>query len=210
MSGLSDALKQRRSELGYTLAQVADMVGVTEATVQRWESGNIKALRHGRIAKLAEALNVSPAYLMGWEEPNAGNFPSNLMPMPKMNKIPLLGQIACGVPILAEENITDHIDLPEHINADFALRCNGDSMIGAGINDGDIVYVRHQPEVFNGQIAAVIVGDDEATLKRFYRDGNTVMLNAENPSFAPMVFVNGDINKLRIVGRAIAYTHVIK
>ena len=77
MSGLSDALKQRRSELGYTLAQVADMVGVTEATVQRWESGNIKALRHGRITKLADVLQTTPAYLMGWEDAEATKpFPS--------------------------------------------------------------------------------------------------------------------------------------
>lgn len=207
---IHERIKERRKHLGFTADYVAEQLGVSRATIYRYESANIENMGIDKMGPLAKVLQTTPAYLMGWEEPNAGNFPSNLMPMPKMNKIPLLGQIACGVPILAEENITDHIDLPEHINADFALRCNGDSMIGAGINDGDIVYVRHQPEVFNGQIAAVIVGDDEATLKRFYRDGNTVMLNAENPSFAPMVFVNGDINKLRIVGRAIAYTHVIK
>lgn len=207
---IHERIKERRKHLGFTADYVAEQLGVSRATIYRYESANIENMGIDKMGPLAKVLQTTPAYLMGWEEPNAGNLPSNLMPMPKMNKIPLLGQIACGVPILAEENITDHIDLPEHINADFALRCNGDSMIGAGINDGDIVYVRHQPEVFNGQIAAVIVGDDEATLKRFYRDGNTVMLNAENPSFAPMVFVNGDINKLRIVGRAIAYTHVIK
>lgn len=207
---LGERIRFLREKVGMTQTALADASGTTKQNIYKYETGIITNIPSDRVEAIAVALQTTPAYLMGWEEPNAGNFPSNLMPMPKMNKIPLLGQIACGVPILAAENITDIIDLPEHINADFALRCKGDSMVGAGINDGDIVYVRHQLEVFNGQIAAVIVGDDEATLKRFYRDGNTVMLNAENPSFAPMVFVNGDINKLRIVGRAVAYTHVIK
>lgn len=124
-----------------------------------------------------------------------------------MRQTPLLGRIACGEPILAEENIEDYVDLPKHINADFALECRGDSMIGAGIQDGDVVYIQQQPEVENGQIAAVLVGDDEATLKRFYYDGTTVQLVAENPKFAPMVFTGEDINKVRVIGRAVAFTH---
>ena len=145
------------------------------------------------------------------EEGNILNLPSNLEKLQPMNKVPLVGQIACGTPILAEENITDYVDLPAHIRADYALTCKGDSMIGAGIQDGDVVYIRQQPEVENGQIAAVIVGDNnEATLKRFYRIGDTVTLNPENPTIAPMVFVGDEMNNIRIVGRAVAYTHVLK
>ncbi len=124
-----------------------------------------------------------------------------------MGRAPLLGRIACGEPILAEENIEDYVDLPKHITADFALECRGDSMIGAGIQDGDVVYIRQQPEVENGQIAAVLVGDEEATLKRFYFDGQAIQLVAENPKFAPMVFTGEDINKVRVIGRAVAFTH---
>ena len=139
------------------------------------------------------------------------SLPSNVTPLPPMEKVPLVGQIACGTPILAEENITDYIDLPAHIHADYALTCKGDSMIGAGIHDGDIVYIRKQEMVENGQIAAIRMNDDcDATLKRFYRIGDTVTLNAENPAIPPMVFIKDEINDLRIVGLAVAYTHVIE
>lgn len=132
----------------------------------------------------------------------------NLIPLEPMDQIPLLGQIACGTPILAEQNVEDYIDRPHHIHADFALTCRGDSMIGAGILDGDMVYIREQPEVENGEIAAVMVDDEEATLKRFYFDGHTVQLVAENPKFPPMVFTGEEIGRrVHIVGRAIAYTH---
>lgn len=206
MGPLSSVLKQRRKELGLTLLQIADAVGVTEATVQRWESGNIKTVRHEKIAKLSEVLKVSPAALMGWEEP----LPSNIMPLPEMKKVPLIGNIACGTPILAEENITDYIDLPGHIRADYALTCRGDSMINAGIRDGDIVYIRKQEAVENGQIAAVLVGDDEATLKRFYLMDGKVTLNAENPAYPPMVYVGEEIRAVHVIGLAIAFTHVIE
>lgn len=205
MGPLSSVLKQRRKELGLTLLQIADAVGVTEATVQRWESGNIKTVRHEKIAKLSEVLKVSPAALMGWEEP----LPSNIMPLPEMKKVPLIGNIACGTPILADENITDYIDLPGHIRADYALTCRGDSMINAGIRDGDVVYIRKQETVENGQIAAVLVGDDEATLKRFYLMDGKVTLNAENPAYPPMVYVGEEIRAVHVIGLAIAFTHVI-
>lgn len=206
MGPLSSVIKQRRKEFGLTLLQIADAVGVTEATVQRWESGNIKTVRYEKIAKLSEVLKVSPAALMGWEAPH----PFNIMPLPEMKKVPLIGDIACGTSILAAENIMDYIDLPGHIRADYALTCRDDSMINAGIRAGDIVYVRKRETVENGQIAAVLVGDDEATLKRFYLMGGKVTLNAENPAYPPMVYVGEEIRAVHVIGLAIAFTHVIK
>lgn len=152
---------------------------------------------------------MSVDYLLGLEDKK---WPSNLSPLPKMKKIPLVGTIACGQPILAEENITDYIDLPGHIKADYALICKGDSMINAKIADGDIVYIRQQETVENGQIAAVLVDADqtEATLKRFYFSGGTVTLNAENPAYAPMVYVGEEIEKVHVIGLAVAFTHIIK
>ena len=208
MGSLASILKKRRKELGLTLLQIAEAVGVTEATVQRWESGNIKSVRYEKIGALAEVLRVTPAALMGWDD-TAFVLPSNVTPLPQMKKIPLVGQIACGTPILAEENITDYIDLPGHIRADFALVCKGDSMINAGIQDGDVVYIRKQEEVENGQIAAVLVGDEEATLKRFYHVGNKVTLNAENPLYPPMVYVDGEMSDIHVIGLAVAFTHSI-
>ena len=207
MSALSKILKKRRKELGLTLAQVADAVGVTEATVQRWESGNIKTVRYEKLAPLSSLLGVSPADLMGWSSDD--DLPSNISRIEPMQKIPLVGQIACGTPILAEQNIEDYVDLPGHIRADFALTCKGESMIGAGIRSGDIVYIRQQEEVENGQIAAVMVGEEEATLKRFYAQDGAVQLIAENPAIQPQVFIGRDQEKIHIVGLAVAYTHVL-
>lgn len=208
MGSLSSVLKQRRKELGLTLAQVADMVGVAEATVQRWESGNIKSVRYDKIGKLSEALKVRPESLMNWEWKETST-PDNVFPYDPSEKVPLIGSIACGTPILAEENVSDYVDLPGHIRADYALICKGDSMINAGIQDGDVVYIRKQQEVENGQIAAVLVDSEEATLKRFYRVNEKVTLNAENPIYPPMVFVGEEILKLRVIGLAVAFTHEI-
>lgn len=204
------ALRQRK---GLSQEELGKLVGVKRAAINKYETGLVVNLRRDMIQKLAIALNTTPTVIMGFEdeEGNILNLPSNLEKLQPMNKVPLVGQIACGTPILAEENITDYVDLPAHIRADYALTCKGDSMIGAGIQDGDVVYIRQQPEVENGQIAAVIVGDNnEATLKRFYRIGDTVTLNPENPTIAPMVFVGDEMNNIRIVGRAVAYTHVLK
>lgn len=204
MNGLSAVIKKRRRDLGLTLAQIAEKMGVSEATVQRWESGNIKTLRYEKISRLANILQVNPAALMGWED----TLPSNVVHLRPMKKVPLVGQIACGTPILAEENIADYVDVPGHIRADYALTCKGDSMANAGIRDGDIVYIRQQEEVENGQIAAVLI-DDEATLKRFYHKGNTIQLIPENPAFAPLVYIGEEASTIRVLGLAVAYTHII-
>lgn len=208
-----EIIRSLRQRKGLSQEDLGKLVGVKRAAINKYETGLVVNLRRDMIQKLANALNTTPTVIMGWEDEDGNilNLPSNLEKMPSMNQVPLVGQIACGTPILAEENITDYIDLPAHIRADFALTCKGDSMIGAGIQDDDVVYIRQQPEVENGQIAAVIVGDNsEATLKRFYRIGDTVTLNPENPTIAPMVFVGEEINNVRIVGRAVAYTHVLK
>lgn len=201
-------IKFLREKAGLSQVDFAKMFGVTDKAVSTWEN-ETRIPRMGVIEKIAAAFGVTKSQIL--DEEMDRSLPNNIILLPKMNKVPLVGQIACGTPILAEENITDYVDLPAHIRADYALTCKGDSMIGAGIQDGDVVYIRQQPEVENGQIAAVIVGDNsEATLKRFYRIGDTVTLNPENPTIAPMVFVGDEINSVRIVGRAVAYTHVLK
>lgn len=135
--------------------------------------------------------------------------PSNILPMPKMRKVPLLGAIACGSPILAQENLDGEVDIPAEINADFALRCKGDSMINARIFDGDTVYIRQQEEVEHGEIAAVLVGE-EATLKRVYLFDDHISLEAENPQYRPMVYWGEDMNGIRILGKAVAFTSTVR
>ncbi len=134
---------------------------------------------------------------------------SNIIPLPETKQVPLLGTIACGEPILANENIEDYVSMPVFINATFALRCKGNSMIGARINDGDIVYIRKQETVENGEIAAVLI-DNEATLKRFYKYGDTVVLRAENPDFSELTYKNEEINTIRVLGKAVYFLSTIK
>lgn len=213
MSSLSTILKQRRKELGLTLSQIADMMGVAEATVQRWESGNIKSVRHEKIGKLAEILKVSPAALMGWETqpvpPLNSSLIKNINPVPQTYKVPRLGTIACGKPILAVEEAEKVDDVPENISCDFTLQCKGDSMINARIYDGDIVYIKCQPEVENGEIAAVRIGD-EATLKKVYYNKNRVILRACNPLYEDLEYEGDALNEIQILGKAIAFTSLIK
>ena len=126
--------------------------------------------------------------------------------MPKMKKIPLIGSIACGEPITAEQNIEKMVDVPENIRCDFSLTCHGDSMVDAGIHDKDVVYIRIQPEVENGEIAAVRI-DGEATLKRVYYNPGTLTLMPANPAYAPMVYTGSQLEEVHIEGKAVGWTH---
>ena len=134
---------------------------------------------------------------------------SNVIPFPTMEKLPLIGAIACGAPILAEEPIEDYVDMPAHIRADFALLCKGDSMINARIFDGDVVYIRQQNTVENGEIAAVLI-DSEATLKRVRIFEDHISLEPENPQYRPLVLWGEDMNTVRILGKAVAFTSTVR
>ena len=135
--------------------------------------------------------------------------PSNIIPMPEMRRIPLIGTIACGTPILAAENFDGEVDIPADIHADFALRCKGDSMINSRIYDGDIVYIRQQEEMEHGEIAAVLI-DDAATLKRVYLYDDHISLEAENPQYRPIVYWGDDMNNVKVIGKAVAFTSTVK
>lgn len=202
-----ERIRSRREALGMTQTELADALSTTKQNIYKYENGIISNIPSDKIEAMAEILKTTPAYLMGWEEETV--LPPNIEPLGSMQKIPLVGQIACGTPILAEQNIEDYVDLPGHIRADFALTCKGESMIGAGIRTGDIVYIRKQEEVENGQIAAVMVGGDEATLKRVYTKPGVVQLVAENPNIAPVVFIGEEAEQIHIIGLAVAYTHVL-
>lgn len=202
---VGERIKMRRKELGITADDPAARIGVSRSTMFRYEKGDIEKVPGDTLVPIARALLTTPAYLMGWED---SPLPANVIPMPRMNSVPLVGEIACGVPILAEENIEDYVDIPEHVHADFALRCKGDSMIGARIHDGDIVYIRQQPEVPNGVIAAVRIGT-EATLKRVYYTGDTLILQPENSAYNPSVYSGEQLEDVAILGRAVAFTSVI-
>ncbi len=206
---LKDNIHARRKELGYTLEYLAKKLKVSRQTVQRYESGVIGNIPSDKIEMLAAALDCSPAQLMGWEDFEEFATIKNLEPLPATQKLPLLGNIACGDPILAEENIEDYVEVPENVHADFVLRCKGDSMVNARIYDGDIVFIRKQPNVENGEIAAVLI-DDEATLKRVYKKPGRLILQPENPDYEPFIYVKDEINDICILGKAVAFLSTIR
>lgn len=208
-------IKDLRTSLGMTQDELAKLTGYkSRSSIQKIESGE-RDITQSTIAAFAKALKVTPSVIMGWEENNENNTAPDysnikgIMPLPEMRKVPLLGAIACGEPIYREED--EWISLPNDIKADFCLRCQGDSMIDARINDGDIVFIKSCPEVENGQIAAVSI-DNEVTLKRvfYYPEKNRLVLYPENKSYEPFVYMNEELNDIRILGRAVMFLSRVK
>ncbi len=210
MSKFSERFKELRLEHDLSQQALATQLGLSKSSVNMYERGE-REPGLNTLESIADYFNVDMDYLLG-KAPATGRYSfdvDNLLPMPAMRKIPLVGSIACGTPILAEENREGDVDIPEHIHADFALRCKGDSMINARIYDGDIVYIRQQDSVEHGQIAAVLI-DDEATLKRVHLFEDHIVLEAENPQFRPMTFWGEEMRAIRILGRAVAFTSDVR
>lgn len=199
-------IKKRRIEMQLTLKDVAEKVGVNEGTVSRWESGEIENMRRDKIVALAKALEISPAVIMGWDD-SIPPYP-NIHPV-TTRRFPVLGSVSCGEPKLMDEEIDVSVDASEDIKADFVLRAKGDSMTGARIYDGDLVFVRKQDIVENGEIAVVAI-DDEATLKRFYKYGDLIVLRAENPAYKDQEYRPEQAHEIRVLGRAVSFQSVVK
>jgi len=206
-------IQQRREELGLNLGDIAKEVGVAVSTIQRYEKGKIEKIKLPVIEAIAKALQVDPAWLLCQTDRMTVSSVevssiSNLIPLPQTYRIPLVGEIACGSPILAEENVEEILEIPQHIKADFALRCHGDSMIGVHIHDGDIVYIRQQPDVDNGSIAAVCI-ENSATLKRVYKYPDKLVLSPANPQYEPLVYTGDELSQVRILGKAVGFISLI-
>ena len=201
-----DRMRVRRKELNIPAESIAEYLGISAASVYRYESGDIEKVPGSILEPLAKILKTTPAHLMGWEEdPSEDLSKYGIMPI-TTKRIPFLGEIACGEPIFANEDRESYIEVGTDINADFCLRCKGDSMINARIHNGDIVFIREQPSVDNGEIAAVII-DDTATLKRvfYYPEIGQLTLLAENPVHPPQVYQKAELDQVRILGKAIAF-----
>lgn len=189
----------------------AKLLGVSRQTISAWRTG-ARSPRQPMIEHIASVFKVSIQWLMGFDVPQQEDqFFSHpdILPV-TTRRVPLLGTIACGEPILAESDIDTLTIVSQDIKCDFALRCKGNSMIGARIFDGDIVFIRKQDYVDDGAIAAVVL-DDEATLKRVYHlaDGR-VELRAENPTFKSII-IGGDneTRTCRILGKAVAFQSIV-
>lgn len=232
-------MKLQRKSKGISADEVAEELGVSRSTIFRYENGDIEKVPAASLKKIAEILETTPSYLMGWtDDPrdyendpdiqipsealkmgitpeqwaafqNAEaedaqrnrNLPSNIRPAGK-RRYRYLGKVACGEPIFADEQKETYVDLDSDVRADFVLEAKGDSMINARIYDGDIVFIREQPDVQDGELAVVII-DDEATLKRVYKYDDHISLFSENPKYKPIIVKANEGKTVRIIGKAI-------
>ncbi len=218
---IGELIKEYRTEHDLSQRQFAIACNLSNGYIAMLERGEnpstgepikstIPALK-----KIATGMGISMATLfsevddIGVDMGGADELPNNVIPMPNMRQVPRLGDIACGEPVLAEQNIEGYDEVPDWVKCDFTLTCKGDSMINARIHDGDVVCIKSQPEVENGQIAAVLVDgefENGATLKRVRYIENGVALWPENPAYEPMIFVGPEAERVRILGLA---THFI-
>lgn len=221
---IGERIRARRKELGLSVDELAERLNKNRATIYRYESNEIEKLPTTVLEPLANALSVSPSYLMGWEDETVsvgldiGNASinyltehfDNIKPI-KLKRFPMLGEIACGEPIFADEDREHYIMADMDIDADFCLTAKGDSMVNARIFNGDIVFIKEMPIVENGDIAAVII-DNDATLKRvyYYPEQGKLILNPENPTHAPLVYVGEELNTIRILGKAVYFMSPVK
>lgn len=198
-----DLVRNRRSELGITLEEVGKIVGVSKATVQRWESGAIKNVRRDKIEKLAKALQISPAYLMDWEE-IPQNEPKNVFSVEgEYVKVPVVGRVAAGMGCLAENNIIDYEPiLRESLTQgeDYVfLRVVGDSMYPE-FKEGDLVLVRCQTSVDSGSYAVVIIDGEDGVIKKIVYDKDFIELHSINPMYPVRRFEGEDVLRIQVFG----------
>ena len=202
-------LEKRRKELGLTLEEVGNFVGVSKSTVKKWETGFIDNMKRDKIALLAKVLKISPLVILGITDDNGVDLEQYGIRPIKRKKFPMLGEITCGKPIYCNEAYETYIEAAEDIQADFCLIAKGDSMINARIFDGDIIFIKEQPIVQNGEIAAVVI-EDEATLKKIYIKTDKIILRHENPVYDDIIYEKEDMNMVKILGKAVAFQSLVR
>lgn len=200
MGTLSENIRRYRIENGLSQKELGRLIGMTAQMISAFETG-IREPRIGTLEDLSRVFGVKKTELLG--DSYAGAFKT----IPATRLVPVLGNISCGTPILAEQNIERMMAVPDQIACNYILECHGDSMVDAGIADGDLVYVRQQPDVEDGEIAVVVIGN-EATLKRVYHHDTFLQLVACNSKYPPLIITARD-ETVRIEGKAVAYTHII-
>lgn len=203
-SVFSKNLNRLMNERGISQTDIIRDLKINKSTISTWCNGS-RLPRMDKVQMIADYLGVYKSDLIEDKPKSSTPNYDNLYNVAKI-KLPLLGNVACGEPIYADEDRESYIMVGTDIKADFCLKCQGDSMINARIYDGDIVFVRKQDIVNNGEIAVVII-DDEATLKRFYyyKEQNLVILKPENPKYEDIVLSGDKLNEVKVLGKAIAF-----
>ncbi len=204
----AENIRRLRRAARMSMESLGEHLGVSRQTVFRYENGTIVNIPRDKLEKMAELFGVPIAELYG--------FGGSIFDMPgilpvERRRVPLLGDIACGTPIYADEQHENFVAVGTGEDVDFCLRAKGDSMIGARILDGDYVFVRAQDAVDNGEIAVVIIGD-EATLKRvyYYPEKQKLILTPENPAYEPLVYIGEELEQIKILGKAVAFQSALR
>lgn len=209
MLDLYKNIKKLRLQMQWSQDELAKRAGYTDrSSIAKIEKGQVD-LPQSKILLFADIFRVTPGELMGNDgiDDILSSIP-NIHPV-TTRRLPVLGSVSCGEPKFMDEEIDVYVDASEDIKADFVLRAKGDSMIGARIYDGDLVFVRKQDIVENGEIAVVAI-DDEATLKRFYKYGELIVLRAENPAYRDQEYTADQAREIRVLGKAVRFQSVIK
>lgn len=203
MPTIGSRIRSRREELGLSQEELGNKLGYkSRSSINKIELDQ-RNLTQSKIKAIADALNTTPAYIMGWESEDQPPIPAspNIHPLPAMKQWKVLGGTACGQPLfkpLEEASVL----APANIDADYVFQCVGDSMINARIFDGDIVFIK-EDEVPDGQIGVVRIGE-EYTLKRIYHGPDYLELRSENPMYPPII-IRGEQENAEIVGRAVQF-----
>jgi repressor LexA len=213
MEQFGDRLFTLRKEANMTIDEFVDVMNkrfpeanLNKSIVSRYENNIHHPKRFSLVQEIAEFYGVTTDYLMC----RTNSRYEKIENMDSLKKIPLLGTIAAGSPILAQEYIESYEYVPVSLDIDFCLRIKGDSMINARILDGDIVYIRKQSDVENGEIAAVLIDGEEATLKRIYKSNGTVILHPENTNYRDIVFTKKEMRQVAILGKAVRFNSEVR
>lgn len=201
---MGQRIRQLREIHGMTQEYLGDCVGASKQTIYKYEQGIVTNIPLDTLYALASALRTTPGYLTGWGGPDD----DGPAPAPKANTVPLVGRVAAGTSVWDGQNIEEYIPAAPRCQSDFALRFQGDSMINARIFDGDIVYIHSQRDVDNGEIAAVLIGE-EIVLRKVFRTPDRLALRAENPMYSDSVFAGEEIKNVRILGKAMALSAMV-
>ena len=203
MSVIGDNIMKLRKLRGMTQEELAFRLSYkSKSSINKIEQG-LNDIPQSKIVKFAEVLGVSPGYLMGWEDEQSQPLPANLLPIKRV-RVPMLGGIAAGEPILADQQYDTYVEADADLDCTYALRVDGDSMEPT-VRYGDIVFIRQQEDVDDGRIAAVLI-DDSATLKRVYHIPNGLQLLSDNAAkYPPRSVTFEDYDCIRILGLAVAF-----
>lgn len=209
MSTVVTKIKETLKENRMSVRELARRSDIAQTTMNRYLTTDTE-IPVGKLESIAKALGVTPGYLMGYgmDTPYVSKLIGVIKPLSKQ-RLPILGNVACGEPIFADEHHESYVEAGNDIDADFCLLAQGDSMINARIFDGDLLFVKSQSTVDNGDVAVVLI-DDEATVKRVYIDYNAdntvsmLTLIPENPMYRPMRYTGHTLDSVRILGKVIA------